>query len=340
MKHAALVLFAAGLSQAAISLSGVEIYSKETVKYGRWEIRMKIAAAPGTVSSFFTYNNSSYMGDPHPWREIDIEALGNKPKGFQSNIITGDASSKTTSEEFHAAEDLSKGFHTYVLDWSPDSVVWKLDGETVRKSTDDQVTDMRDSTQGYRMNLWASNSAAWVGKLDTTQLPVLQVVNWISYSKYTPGAGPDGSDFTPAWSDDFTTLDKKRWSFGNWTFDGNYATFTSENARVADGYLTLMLSTVATEGIFPASIPTDSIGSVRPSTSIAARRAAALATPRALGGGRLLLEVPKGGAWVVDSQGRELARVERPGSATLTGLPRGIALVRSGSHQARTVLIE
>lgn len=339
MKYVALLLLGAGISQAATKLSGVEIFSRETVKYGRWEIRMRIAAAPGTVSSFFTYNNNSYLGTPHPWREIDIEALGNKPKGFQSNIITGDAGSKTTSEEFHAAEDLSQGFHTYVLDWAPDSVVWKLDGMTVRKSTDDQVTDMRDSTQGYRMNLWASNSAAWVGKLDTTKLPVLQVVNWISYSKYTPGAGPDGSDFTPSWTDDFTKLDTKRWSFGDWTFDGNYATFTRENALIANGYLTLMLSTEGTAGAFPTSIPTDSVGSVRP-TSVAPRRTAATAAPRALGGGQLLLEVPNGGASVVDSQGREMARIERPGSTTLTGLPRGIAFVRTGAGQARAVLVD
>ncbi|HNC98606.1 MAG TPA: family 16 glycosylhydrolase, partial [Myxococcota bacterium] len=173
----------------ATTCSGVELFSKSTVRFGRWEIRMQPAASPGTVSSFFTYNNDSYLGGAHPWREIDIEVLGSKPTYFQSNLITGSATEKVTTEKLHSIADMATTFHTFVLEWTPDSIVWRVDGVRRRKidGTDPQVVDLSDSSQTWRMNLWASSSEAWAGKLDLAKLPVAQVVNWMRYSRYTPG---------------------------------------------------------------------------------------------------------------------------------------------------------
>jgi endo-1,3-1,4-beta-glycanase ExoK len=254
----------AGGAWAATTLNGAEIYSNESVKYGRWEIRMQAAAMPGSVSAFFTFYNNSYLGSPEPWREIDIEILGKNGNGFQSNLITGNAASKTNSEAFHAsASDLSKGFHTYVLDWTPDSIVYRFDGKTVRKNpgAEPQVKDLSGLAQSYRMNLWASTAASWAGTLDPDRLPIAQTVNWIAYSSYTPGQGPDGSDFTPQWTDDFNTLNRQRWSLGTWTFDGNMADFTQDNALVSGGYLTLILSKKGWKGT--VNPPSDSEGNTR-----------------------------------------------------------------------------
>lgn len=257
-----IILALAVCASAGTDLRGVEIYSKQTVRFGRWEFRMKAAATPGTVSSFFTYFNDSYLGTK-PWREIDIEVLGKKPTQFQSNLITGNASSKVTSEDYHSnGADLSTSYHTYTLDWTPDSIVYRLDGKTVRKTSapDQQVVDLRDTDQGYRMNVWASTSSAWVGALDKSKLPVLQIVRWMRYSEYKPGAGDNGSNFKLAWVDTFKTLDKNRWALGDWTFDGNYATFSGSNCRVSDGHLIMMLSTAANEGQFPSTFLHDTEG--------------------------------------------------------------------------------
>jgi endo-1,3-1,4-beta-glycanase ExoK len=339
MKSSGLVmLLALGAAATDISLSGAEIYSNETVLYGRWEIRMKAAAAPATVSSFFTYYPNSSDGSPYPWKEIDIEVLGNKPDGFQSNIITGCSSDKTTSESFHdLSSDLSTGFHTYVLDWTPDSVVWRLDGTVLRKDTGGQVDTLRDTAQAYHMNLWASTASGWVGTLDTAQLPVVQVVNWVAYSSYTPGAGTDGGDFTSSWVDDFTTLNTSRWSRASWTFADNYATFTPSNIEVKSGYLVMLLSTEGTTGVFP-EIPEDSLGSTR-STSAVAGRASSSGTLQVRGAGEGAIEVvSQGGAEVRDLRGRVLARVAGSESTTVSGLPRGVALVNA-STESRAVLV-
>jgi len=323
---------------AATSLTGAELFSKDTVKYGRWEIRMQVAATPGSVSSFFTYYNNSYLGDPEPWREIDIEILGKNALGFQSNLITGDAGSKNTSEVFHdQALSLAQSFHTYTLDWTPDSVVWRLDGKTMRKddASNSQVVDLRDHFQTYRMNLWASNSASWVGKLDAAKLPVVQVVNWMAYSSYTPGAGTDGSNFTPVWADDFDKFDTKRWDRGNWTFDGNLATFAASNAVVSNGYLVLLLSTNATAGVLP-TLPTDPLGNKRPTTGIDTR--SQTVANAWIQGRTLHLTAPEGGVSLLSPSGRILASSGQSGAHQWSDLPSGLWIART-SQGSQTFVI-
>ncbi|HEX3020717.1 MAG TPA: family 16 glycosylhydrolase, partial [Chitinispirillaceae bacterium] len=70
------------------SLASAELYSKDSVCYGRFEIRMRMVSADGVITSFFLWKDKSE--DPAVfWHEIDIEVLGNNPSGFQSAIHTG-----------------------------------------------------------------------------------------------------------------------------------------------------------------------------------------------------------------------------------------------------------
>ena len=63
-------------------------------------------------------------------------------------------------------------------------------------------------------------------------------------------AGADGA-FTLAWQDDFDTLDASAWELENFTYDGNQATFTPENATVASGILTIALTAAPTGSAKP-----------------------------------------------------------------------------------------
>jgi len=260
---AGMLALAAASSQAKNFIGG-EIYSAEKVQYGRWEMRMQMPKLSGSVSSFFTYEPDSWMGGTHPWREIDIEYLGNKNTGFQSNIITGSAEKKFFSEKFHTTVgDPGSGFHTYALEWTPDSVSWFFDGKllrTTKATVSDQVVDMQDLPQTYRMNIWASTVPSWVGNFDSTHLPAYQVVKYMKYSSYTPGAGPNGSNFTPSWTDSFATFDSKRWAKADWTFDENYVDFKPSNIVVKDKHLVLCLTDADNPGLV-GSFPHDTASS-------------------------------------------------------------------------------
>ena len=329
---------ATGIAGAAATLNGAELYSTENVRFGRWEIRMQVAATPGSVSTFFTYYNNSYMGLPEPWREIDIEVLGKEAKGFQSNLLTGNAAQRTSSEAFHLTpDDLTKGFHTYILDWTPDSVVWRIDNRVVRKTlgTDQQVKDIGDKDQSYRMNLWASNSPGWVGTLDPSKLPVIQTVNWMAYSSYTPGQGPNGSNFTPRWTDDFNSLNTSRWSRANWTFDGNLADFVPDNIRVQNGYLMLILSNKGWTG--NPTPPSDPVGNNYTVALAERSEAPRIRTEVAPGRLRVFAGERPGPVVVFASDGRVLARRTGSGALEFKDLPRGILhiVTPAGSSMVR-----
>lgn len=249
--------------------SGAELYSHGSVQYGRWEVRMRAGAKSGTVSSFFLYYNNSHEAG-EPWRELDIEILGRNPKGFQSNPITGSAAKRATADKFHESpDDLSKGFHTYALEWTPDSVVWELDGRRIRKvEGDSQVVALRSKPMSWRMNLWASAWPDWSGPFDTASLPACQFVNWVRFLRYTPGKGTGGSNWAQDWVDDFDSLNTARWGQGTWGFEGNHATFSSSNLRTKRGMAVLALTRKGEEGIdcgYPRGMyPEDDEGSAFP----------------------------------------------------------------------------
>ena len=241
---------------SAKDFSGAELYTLEEVQYGKFEARMKMAAASGTVSSMFLYQNGSEIADGRPWVEVDIEVLGKNPGSFQSNIITGKAGAQKTSEKHHAVSPAAdQAFHTYGLEWTPNYVRWTVDGKEVRKTEGGQVSNLT-GTQGLRFNLWSSESAAWVGQFDESKLPLFQFINWVKVYKYTPGRGEGGSDFTLDWTDNFDTFDGSRWGKGDWTFDGNRVDLTDKNIYSRDGMLILALTRKGQES-FNGQVPRD-----------------------------------------------------------------------------------
>ncbi|MEK7392311.1 MAG: family 16 glycosylhydrolase [Fibrobacterota bacterium] len=329
------------LAQTDIICSGAELYSKpnQGVRYGRWEIRMQAAATPGSVSSFFTYFDSSYISG-QPWREIDIEVLGNASKGFQSNVIL--ASGSNAYKAFHdLQQDVNSKFQTYALDWTPDSVVWRVDGALIRKeSRSAVVTKLKEKDQSYRMNLWSSNSPDWVGTLDLSKLPVYQVVNWMRYSSYTPGAGPNGSNFTESWIDDFNTFNTARWAKGDWTFEGNQAQFTAKNLVVKNGYLVLALTKPDAEGV-TGTVPTDPLGSAYQPSGILGKGASSSAWKANATGRGIHVDgwVASNGALEVrDVNGAQVASVRSLKPSFEVPVARsGVFVVRAGDRTVTVV---
>ena len=57
---------------------GAEIYSKERVRFGKFEVRMKTEFASGVLSTFFLYDDFSWKGDDYEWREIDVEIISKR----------------------------------------------------------------------------------------------------------------------------------------------------------------------------------------------------------------------------------------------------------------------
>lgn len=260
------VLLFTSVAIGAKAYSGAELYSKGVVKYGRFDVRMRAVSGSGVVSSFFLYYNDSYLGSPQPWQELDFEIIGKNKDEFQSNIITGTAESKKTSEQLHKAANIAVSYHTYTYEWTPDYIAWLFDGVEVRRSTGAQVTACQQKDMSYRFNLWISDVPSWVGQFDPAILPVYQFINWVKFSKYTPGTGPNGSDFTKDWQDDFNQFESTLWAKGNWTFDGNIVDFSPDNIIVKDGYCIIGLTKAGVTG-YSGTVPQDQPTAVLPEQS-------------------------------------------------------------------------
>ena len=253
MKPSICVLVAAALlaqprTAEAKAYKGAEVYSLQSVLYGRMEMRMRMIRGSGLLSTFFTYKNGSEVAGA-TWEEIDIEALGkNDAKAWQSNLITGNP--RLTSEQVYSvSSSLADGYHTYALEWTPDSVTWFFDGQMVRKTEGGQASSLVNAAS-LRFNAWASSSTGWAGVLDEAALPAYQFVNWIKYYRYENG------QFVLDWTDEFDSFDTDRWAKGNWTFEGNLVDFDPTNAIVQDGTLILAITKEAATG-FSGTVPAD-----------------------------------------------------------------------------------
>lgn len=220
---------------------GAELYSKESFTYGKFEARMKMAYAPGCISSMFLYYNDSYMGNGKVWNEIDIEVIGKSSTGFQSNLITGSKESQVTSEKIHnLGYAVNSDYHVYTVEWTPDYISWSVDGVETRRTaattdTKQQVANMVQA-QSLRFNLWASDVTAWVGTFDKTKIPVAQYIDYVKVYDYDTAS----QTFSERWTDDFDTFDSTRWSKGNWTM--GLVTEKTDNVVVEDGNLVLKLT--------------------------------------------------------------------------------------------------
>jgi endo-1,3-1,4-beta-glycanase ExoK len=245
------LLVAVASSAEAKSYKGAEVYSRKAFLFGRVEVRMRMIRGSGLLSTFFTYKTGSELAGAF-WEETDIEVFGkDNARTWQSNIIVGNP--KTNSEAVHTAPaSLADDYHTYTLEWTPNSVIWLLDGTQVRKAEGGPASSLT-SSQNLRFNAWSSESTDWVGDLDESALPAYQFVNWIKYYRYENG------QFVLDWTDDFDTFDTNRWARGSWTFDGNRVDFAAANAVVQDGVLILAISKDRATG-FSGTVPNDPAG--------------------------------------------------------------------------------
>src|SRR6478609_3281715 len=144
-------------SALAKPYKAAEIYTNQAYKYGRYEVRMKVAKGSGVLSTFFTYKNGSEVGNTF-WEEIDLEVFGkNNATQWQSNVIIGTNRPTAKTEGLHtASSSLGDGYHTYVLEWTPSYIAWFLDGTQVRRINGGQFVTSLTSNQDIRFNIWAA----------------------------------------------------------------------------------------------------------------------------------------------------------------------------------------
>jgi beta-glucanase (GH16 family) len=77
--------------------------------------------------------------------EIDYEFLGRSPKNITTNYFYRGILNYTNYEEIEG-NDLTKGFHLYTLNYTPDRIEWLLDGKLQRTLYQNKTYDTTNIT--------------------------------------------------------------------------------------------------------------------------------------------------------------------------------------------------
>jgi beta-glucanase (GH16 family) len=86
----------------------------------------KLSDIPGTISAFWLLPTD---GQDPP--ELDVaEVVGDDPNTL---VSTTHSAVNGTNNSWVETPDMSQGFHTYAVDWEPNTITWYFDGQQVKQ---------------------------------------------------------------------------------------------------------------------------------------------------------------------------------------------------------------
>lgn len=146
--------------------------STTALAYGRIEAEIRAAAGPGLITGFFLHRDG-------PRQEIDIELVGDDPTQMLANVYfnPGDAGSsmaygyRGSPCRIALGFDATRDFHHYAIEWGPEEIVWRVDGDTVHRRTSWDPTPIPHLPMHLHGNLWAPRSRELTGRIGKDQLP-------------------------------------------------------------------------------------------------------------------------------------------------------------------------
>ena len=100
-------------------------YGKFSQQYGRFEIRCQVPKGKGMWPAFWL------LPEPLGWPpEIDVlEILGHQPdKVYMTHHFRDAERNHKSHGGSWTGPDFSAGFHEYAVEWSPERIVWLVDG--------------------------------------------------------------------------------------------------------------------------------------------------------------------------------------------------------------------
>jgi len=142
-------------------------------QYGYFEMRAQLPAGAGLWPAFWMIpKNDSFSS------ELDVlEQLGNDPKTIYATAHDWAGGDAQTGQKVLSVPDASAGFHTYGVDWEPDTTTFYEDG----KPTGSVTTPASMRTPMIMMaNLAVGGAGSWPGAPDgSTQFPAQMQVDYI-----------------------------------------------------------------------------------------------------------------------------------------------------------------
>jgi beta-glucanase (GH16 family) len=125
-----------GFAYTSARMNGRGLFSQ---KYGRFEFRAKVPAGKGYWPALWLMPEHSLYGSWPACGEIDVmENQGNYPAVVQGTIHYADTNGGHLQSTAIFTFPQNKGatdFHTYLLEWTTNSISWSVDGQVYETQT-------------------------------------------------------------------------------------------------------------------------------------------------------------------------------------------------------------
>lgn len=157
-------------------LVSAEVRTLPFYRYGYFEVKMKVPRGSGLVTGVFTY---AHIDGATRSNEIDIEILGKNTRVLEATIHE---SGRSTLKRIALPFDSADGFHTFGINWRPNSISWYADGKKIHEESG-PVAARVTRPQQFIIDLWGSTPLHdWVGPFDRSKAPWKLVVSCAAYS--------------------------------------------------------------------------------------------------------------------------------------------------------------
>jgi beta-glucanase (GH16 family) len=173
----------------------IQTASTFTQQYGRFEASIKIPKGQGMWPAFWMLGGNNWPTTG----EIDVmENVGNTPNTVYGTVHgPGYSGANGVGGNKTIGSALGDAFHTYAVDWSPNLIIWYLDGQEYFRVTPANIngnTCVYDHPFDMILNLAVGGS--WPGSPDaSTAFPQSMLVDYVRVSAWnsdttTPPAPP------------------------------------------------------------------------------------------------------------------------------------------------------
>ncbi|KAL9115699.1 MAG: hypothetical protein Q9227_000067 [Pyrenula ochraceoflavens] len=151
--------------------AGTLLASTHYMWYGKATATLQTSGGKGVVTAFILLGDSK--------DEIDFEFVGADLQTAQTNFYSLGVTNYNNGGNASGIADTESNYHTYVIDWNPDTITWSIDDKEVRtlqrSSTWNATANRYDYPQTparVQLSLWpagtsksAPGTVAWAGGL-------------------------------------------------------------------------------------------------------------------------------------------------------------------------------
>lgn len=177
---------------STVTSGGMDTQGKFTTKYGKFEIRTKLACAKSVWGSIWL---STGTGPSWPQSgEIDMYEIGyDKQNKLQQTIHAGKSSSDKYSVETYTEQTdrYCEDYHVYGVEWRKGYIQFTLDGKPTKRIT--EADGLADATNSGKTPYWPFDSydlrllidlqygknGTWTGTPNLSELPSSMLVDYV-----------------------------------------------------------------------------------------------------------------------------------------------------------------